>query len=476
MAKVTFNEFFNVIDGKSVSSETTRHGVNPATLQPLAPVPVCTPKEVDAAVAAARKALATWGHTPVQERQQALLRYADALAEQVNDFAKMLVLESGKPMVVATTEIQNAVDMFKGIAKLEFPENVIEDSAQRRVITRYVPVGVSVGIVPWNFPVVLTSFKMGPAIVAGSPIILKPSPFTPYCGLKLVELASHFFPPGVVQALSGHDSLGPLLTNHPDVDKVSFTGSTATGIKVALDCAKTLKRVTLELGGNDAAIVCADVDIPTVAAKVTALALYNSGQVCIAIKRVYVHKSIYSQFLSEMVKYAQSLVLGNGLEEKTTLGPVQNVMQFERVQALISLLEKEKLKPVTGDLKATPAKDGYFINPIIIENPPDDSKIVVEEPFGPVFPVLEWSDEEDLLKRVNHTIYGLGASIWSRDTEQVERLSRKLDVGNIWINTHMELRPDAAFGGHKHSGIGSELGVEGIKAYCSAQTVHWNKE
>ncbi|KAM5360145.1 hypothetical protein ACJZ2D_013960 [Fusarium nematophilum] len=492
MARVKFDQFFNVIDGKNVDTETARYGINPATLEPLAPVPVSTTVDVDLAVTAAKAAALSWGRTLVEKRQQLVLKYADALAEQVDDFAKMLVLEAGKPvsaapilshlqsnveeMNVAIAEVRQTVDMLKGVANLPFPEDVIEDSPTRRVVTRYVPVGVSAGIVPWNFPVVLTSFKLGPALIAGSPIILKPSPFTPYCGLKLAELASQFFPPGVVQALSGDDGLGPLLTNHPGVDKVSFTGSTATGIKVMQSCAKTLKRVTLELGGNDAAVVCADVDIPTVAAKVTALALYNSGQVCITIKRVYVHESVFYEFLAAMVKYAESLVVGNGLDEKTTLGPVQNAMQYERLQSLISLLGEEKSKTATGDLKIKSGINGYFIDPIIVDNPPESSKIVVEEPFGPVFPVLKWSDEEDLLRRVNASEYGLGASVWTQDTEQADRLAKRLEVGNVWVNTHMELRPDAAFCGHKLSGVGSELGVNGLKAYCNAQTIHWNKE
>ncbi|KAF4980179.1 hypothetical protein FZEAL_3757 [Fusarium zealandicum] len=466
MAKINFDQFSSIIDGQNVTSSTTRHGINPATMEPLAAVPVCTSADVDAAVAAAKRAVVTWGKTPAHERQQALLKFAEAFAEHSSEFAKMLVLEVGKPMSMAEIEIAQTVGILKGIASLPFPEDVIEDSSTRRVITRYVPV----------VPVVLTSFKLGPAIVAGSPIILKPSPFTPYCGLKIAELANQFFPPGVVQALSGDDGLGPLLTNHPGVDKVSFTGSTATGMKVMKDCSKTLKRVTLELGGNDAAIVCEDVDIPTVAAKVTALALYNSGQVCIAIKRVYVHESIYKEFLAEMAKFAESMVVGNGLEEKTTMGPVQNSMQYERVQNLIAQLEKEQLKTATGSLKSSTSTKGFFINPIIIENPPEDSKIVVEEPFGPVFPVMRWSNEEDVLKRVNDTVYGLGASVWSRNEEQADRLAKQIEAGNVWVNTHMELRPDAAFGGHKFSGIGSELGMTGLKAFCNTQTIHWNKE
>ncbi|KAK7423224.1 hypothetical protein QQZ08_009120 [Neonectria magnoliae] len=382
MEPLNFLRFQNVIDGKLVDSEKIRHGINPATLEALPPVPLSTPKDVDAAVAAAKQAAQGWADTPLEDRQQAVSRFADTLLEHIDGFARMLVLEQGKPLAFAKAEVESTVNILKGIAKLPFLEEVVEDTPDRRVITRYVPIGVSVGIVPWNFPLSLASFKLAPALVAGNPIILKPSPFTPYCGLKLAELGRNFFPAGVFQVLSGDDNLGPWLTAHPGVDKVSFTGSTKTGIKVMQSCANTLKRVTLELGGNDPAIICANIDVPTVAAKVTSLALYNSGQVCIAIKRVYVHSDIYQKFLAEVTRHVNSLKMGNGLDDGVSIGPVQNALQFDRVKELMSSLETENVKVLSGSVDAGSNEKGYFIEPVVIENPPDDSKIVTEEPFG----------------------------------------------------------------------------------------------
>lgn len=369
--------------------------------------------------------------------------------------------------------MQEAIKFLRGIAKIPFPEEeVIEDIEERRVVLRYVPIGASVAIVPWNFPILLYSFKAATALIAGCPLIVKPSPFTPYSTLKLVELAQDFFSPGVLQALSGDDSLGPLLTSHPGIKKVSFTGSTATGRKVMETCAKTLKRVTLELGGNDGAIICRDVDIESTAQKVATFALFNSGQVCIAIKRIYIESTIYRPFVEAMAKFAESLVVGDGFDDKTFLGPVQNAPQYERVQEIIRSVRDENLKLALGKAETTSPDRGYFINPIIVDNPPEDSKIVMEEPFGPIFPVMQWDSEEDVIQRVNNGEMGLGASIWTRDAAQADRISTQLEAGNIWINSHQQLQPNAPFGGHKSSGIGSELGLDGIKSYCNSQTIY----
>ncbi|RFU30131.1 hypothetical protein B7463_g6193, partial [Scytalidium lignicola] len=449
LSKISFDKFQNVINGKLVPTSQTRHGINPATKKANPEVPVSTPKDVDDAVAAAKAAFKTWSRTSIQERQEKLLAYAEALKEHASDFAKLLTIEQGKPLKFAAGELADAYRWITGIAKMNVLEEVIEDTEDRTVISRHTPLGVVVGIVPWNFPIQLASGKIAPALLTGNCIIIKPSPFTPYCGLKLAELAQKFFPPGVVQALSGDDNLGPWLTAHPGVDKISFTGSTATGKRVMESASKTLKRITLELGGNDPAIICKSVNIEEMAPKVALSALFNSGQVCIAIKRIYIHKDIYDKFRDAMVEFIKTIRVGDGLDEGSFLGPVQNSMQYTRVQGFFDEIEKEGQKVAVGGKVAD--SNGYFITPTIIDNPKDNSRLVVEEPFGPILPLLPWSDEDEVIDRANNTRMGLGASVWSNDLDEASRIARRLEAGTVWVNAHLELAPEFPFGGHKES-------------------------
>ncbi|EXL68574.1 aldehyde dehydrogenase (NAD+) [Fusarium oxysporum f. sp. conglutinans race 2 54008] len=373
----------------------------------------------------------------------------------------------------ANVEIDAAIAFIRGLAHIELPEDVIEDDDKRTIITRYVPIGVVGAIIPWNFPFLLAASKITPALLTGNVVIIKPSPFTPYCGLKLVELAQQFFPPGVVQSLSGDDRLGPWLTSHPGIDKISFTGSSTTGKLVLQSAAGTLKRVTLELGGNDPAIIFPDVDVDKVAEKVALYSFLNSGQICIALKRIYVHESIYEQFRDAMVKHIKTYTLGDGSQEGISHGPVQNSMQYEKVKTFFEDIEKQGWKVATGG-KIDPSP-GYFIIPTVIDRPPEDSRIVVEEPFGPIVPLLSWKDEEDVIARANNSPMGLGASIWCNDLKKAEKVAREMQAGSVWINTHFDLSPMAPFGGHKESGLGVEWGTNGLKELCNVQTLFLNK-
>ncbi|KIV84941.1 hypothetical protein PV11_00686 [Exophiala sideris] len=468
-----FNGFYNTINGKSTTTDKTRHSINPATGKPNPEVPVSTQKDVDDAVAAAKEAFKSWSKVPWEERKKAVLAFADALEAHTEDFAKMLTKEQGKPIQFATGELQTGVTWLRELSKIELKEEVVEEDDQKRVIVRYTPLGVTVGIVPWNFPVHLACGKIAPSLLTGNPIIIKPSPFTPYCDLKLGELGQQFFPPGVLQVLSGDDHLGPWLTAHPGPDKVSFTGSTFTGKKVMESCAKTLKRVTLELGGKDPAIVCKDVNIEEVAPKIATLAFLNSGQICLAIKRIYVHESIHDKFRDAMVKFTKTLKVGEGNEEGVFLGPIQNSMQYEKVKTFFSDIEKENWTVAVGGKNED--KPGYFITPTIIDKPADDSRIATEEPFGPIVPLMTWSDEDDVISRANNTKMGLGASVWSSNLDEAARIARQLDAGSVWVNTHLELDAHAPFGGHKESGVGYEWGVGGLRAFCNAQTLYLKK-
>ncbi|OCT54947.1 Betaine aldehyde dehydrogenase, chloroplastic [Cladophialophora carrionii] len=465
--------FYNTINGKLTSTEQTRHGINPATGKPNPEVPVSTQKDVDDAVAAAKEAFKSWSQTPWEKRRDAVLAFANGLEKYEQDFGKLLTQEQGKPLQFAIGEAKTGVHWMRALARLELKEEIVEENDTKQVIVRYTPLGVTVGIVPWNFPIHLACGKIAPSVLTGNPIIIKPSPFTPYCDLKLGELAQQYFPPGVVQVLSGDDNLGPWLTAHPGPDKISFTGSTFTGKKVMESAAKTLKRVTLELGGKDPAIVTKNVDIPTVAQKVATFAFLNSGQICLAVKRIYVHESIHDEFLKAMVEFTKNLKVGDGTEEGVFLGPIQNKMQYEKVKTFFSDIEKEKQTVAVGG--TNPDKPGYFITPTIIDKPADNSRIATEEPFGPIVPLMTWSDEADVVARANNTKMGLGASVWSNDLEEATRIARQLQAGSVWVNSHLELQPDAPFGGHKESGIGFEWGLGGLRSFCNAQSLYIKK-
>ncbi|KAF2840721.1 aldehyde dehydrogenase [Patellaria atrata CBS 101060] len=473
-ADLDFTKFYNVINGKLTSTKVTRHGVNPATLKDLPEVPVSTREDVDAAMKAAEAAFKPWATTSYDERRKLVLAFGDEFERQIGSFVKFLTKEQGKPTHLARLECGAVQKWIKALSALDFEEELISETEERQTIIRYTPLGVVVGIVPWNFPVQLAVGKIAPSLLTGNPIIIKPSPFTPYCGLKLGELAQKFFPPGVVQVLSGDDNLGPWLTAHPTPAKVSFTGSSATGKKVMESASKTLKRVTLELGGNDPAIICPDIDIAATAPKIASLAFLNSGQTCAAIKRIYVHSSIYAAFLAAMVAFTRTLRVGPGTEDGVALGPIQNAAQYEKVRSFFTDLENDGSKIAVGgdgDGEGEEGK-GYFVRPTIVDNPPSDARVVVEEAFGPLLPLLPWTHERSVIARANSSKMGLGASVWSRDVERANRIARQLDAGSVWVNAHLALDPRAPFGGHKESGIGVEWGVQGLRGFCNCQTLY----
>ncbi|KAL1796119.1 hypothetical protein ACET3X_006343 [Alternaria dauci] len=473
MPKLDWSRFYNIINGKLESTSQTRHGIDPATGDAGPEVPVSTADDVDRATAAAQKAFVSWAQVPWAERKKAILAFADALEEESEPFVQHLTKEQGKPLVFARVELDMSVQWMRELAKIEIPEERI-DNGDKEIVTRFVPLGVAVGLVPWNYPVLIAAGKIVPALITGNTMIIKPSPFTPACGLKLVELGQRFFPPGVLQALSGGDNLGPMLTEHPVPAKISFTGSTFTGKKVMASASKTLKRVTLELGGNDPAIVFDDVDVDHVAQKVAGLAFLNSGQICLALKRIFVQESIAEKFLPALVKATENLKVGAGNEPDVYLGPVQNSMQYDRVKGFFEDIDKENMTVAVGGKNPKDGR-GYFITPTIIDRPAETSRIVAEEPFGPIVPFLTFKDEEDAVRKANDTNMGLGASVWSKDVERANRVAKRLEAGTVWVNTHFELDPRVSFGGHKESGVGTEWGVGGLKSYCNSQTLFLGK-
>lgn len=463
------SNFVMTIGGRSVRCPSSIEVVNPATGEVFARAPDCTRAQLDEAVREAAEAFTTWRRTPLARRQELVHVAGQVLIDHADGLARLFTREQGRPMEAAKQEIHRAGTWLQDVAKLSPPDHRVEDSDTQLVEVRYVPLGVVCAIAPWNFPVSLAMWKLGPALVAGNTIVLKPSPFTPLCTLKIGELFAELFPPGVVNVISGGEDLGPWMTAHPGFAKVSFTGSTATGKRVLESAAKDLKRVTLELGGNDAAIVLPDVDVDQVAQRIFFGAFFNSAQICVATKRLYVHEDIYDALRDRLTAIARSVRVGDGAEQGVVLGPLQNRRQYERV---LDLLEDARRTGLTLLQGAGVPEGGYFIPVTIVDNPPDSARVVQEEAFGPVLPMMKFSDVDEAIARANASEYGLAGSVWSSDVDAAMAVAERLETGTVWINQSLSLRSDTPFAGHKQSGFGIENGVEGLVEFMLPQAIH----
>jgi len=458
-----------LINGKLVAGDASMDVINPATEEVLASCPRASKAQLDEAVAAAKAAFPGWAATPIEERKKALGAIADVIEANANDLARLLTQEQGKPIADATGEVYGTAAFFRYFTSLDMPVKVIEDSDAKRVEAHRKPLGVIGAIVPWNFPLILMAFKVPPALLSGNTVVLKPAPTTPLTALKLGELVKDILPAGVLNIITDANDLGAELTAHPDVQKISFTGSTATGAKVMAGAAATLKRITLELGGNDAGIVLDDVDPKTTAPELFQSAFQNNGQVCIAMKRLYVHESIYDKMCDELAELARNAIVGDGLKQGTQLGPLQNRMQFDKVMETIEDAKKTG-NVIAGGSRAD--QKGYFIQPTIVRDIEDGTRLVDEEQFGPVLPIIKFSDEDDAVARANASPYGLGGSVWSSNAERAYAVADKMNSGTIWVNKHAELAPNIPFGGSKNSGLGTELGEEGLEEFTQLKIIN----
>jgi aldehyde dehydrogenase (NAD+) len=463
------DDYRMLIGGALVGATRTLDVVNPATEQVIAQVPDASREDLDRAVEAARLAFPAWSQTPIAERKAKLVALGQAIMDHADGLMRLLTREQGKPHAEAQGEVMGAGYWLMGAASLDLPVTINEDSAERYSETRHVPLGVVGAIAPWNFPLILAMFKVGPALLAGNTMVLKPSPFTPLSTLKFGELAAAILPPGVLNIVTGGDALGPWMTSHPGFDKISFTGSTQTGRKVMESAAPTLKRVTLELGGNDAAIVMPDVNVEEVAEQLFWAAFRNNGQICIATKRMYIHEDVYEPLKAALVAYAQTVKVGDGSEQGTQIGPLNNRPQYQRVLDLIQDARDKGYQFLVGGERAD--VPGYFIPVTIIDNPPEDARIVQEEQFGPVLPLLKFKDYDEVVARANASDYGLGGSVWGQDEDKAFEIAQRIASGTVWVNETQHLSPTAAFGGMKQSGVGVEGGLEGLLEYTNAQTI-----
>eukprot|EP00004_Rigifila_ramosa_P007084 TRINITY_DN17_c0_g1_i7.p1 TRINITY_DN17_c0_g1~~TRINITY_DN17_c0_g1_i7.p1 ORF type:complete len:477 (-),score=123.28 TRINITY_DN17_c0_g1_i7:57-1460(-) len=460
------------INGKQVAGAALVDVINPATGQPFAKCPAASRAQLDEAVAAARRAFPGWAATPLEQRRKALLDASAAVEAKAQEIAAVLTNEQGKPLANALGEIKGCRAWMKAVAALDIPIEKVPNPTMNVEVHRR-PIGVVGCITPWNFPAMMAVGKIAPAVYAGNTVVVKPSPYTPLSTLMIGEIIAPFFPPGVINVLAGDNELGQLITEHPGINKISFTGSGPTGKRILQSSTSNLKRVTLELGGNDAAIVLPDANLEETIPKLFMYAFLNSGQVCIAIKRLYVHESIYDKVCAGLVAACKAAKMGPGTEDGVDFGPINNKMQLERVSMLVEDAKKHGARVLCGGVQ--PAGPGYFYPLTVLADVREGMRVVDEEQFGPVLPVLKFRDEAEVLQRANHSPFGLGGSVWTSNVKKGVELASQLESGGAWVNDHMVNLPNAPFGGFKQSGLGRENGSYGLDAFLELQTLTYPK-
>lgn len=458
-----------LIDGELVDGDQTLEVVNPATGQVAMLCPRASVRQLDDAVAAARAAFPAWSAKTVAERTAALAAVADIIEANAEEIGRLIVTEQGKPLADAMMEVHFAAYSFRNAGSLQVRDRERIEDPSRHVEVRRRPLGVVGCILPWNVPLAMVGAKLPFAFITGNTVILKPAQTTPLSAVRLGELIKDALPPGVINIIVDDGDLGQRITEHPGIDKISFTGSTATGKRVMSSASGTLKRITLELGGNDAGIVLDDVEVDDAAPAIFASAFANNGQICMALKRLYVHDTVYEAMCEKLSALVGSAVLGDGMDPDTQFGPIQNRAQYDRVKDLLESARSDGTV-ITGDGDLPEA--GYFIRPTIVRDISDGSRLVDEEQFGPVLPVIRYSDVEDAIARANASSYALGGSIWSSDVARASALAERLDSGTVWINKHSDLSLDIPFAGAKQSGLGVEFGAEGLNEFTQIQVIN----
>ncbi len=465
-----------IINGNAVSgADGTFAVINPADKSVLADCPKASLAQVDKAVAAAKAAFPAWSALSIDDRREKLLALADALEAKAPEFMQLLTKEQGKPLqgfadMGAGFEFSGTLAWMRATAAMDLPVETIQDNEVARIEVHRKPLGVVGSITPWNYPLLIAVWHVIPALLTGNTVVIKPSENTPLTTLKFVELANTILPAGVFNIVTGAGDIGAAISNHKDISKIVFTGSTATGKRIMECAAGNLKRLTLELGGNDAAIVLPDADLGAIVPKIFATAFINNGQTCAALKRLYVHEAIHDQLCAALTEMATAMKTGNGMDEGVDFGPLQNEEQFNIVKNLVEDAKTHKGNILCGG--EITDNSGYYYPITLINNVTNGVRVIDEEQFGPVLPIVKFSDVEDAIRWANDSDNGLGGSVWSSDSEKAQAIASRLECGSAWINHHAMVQPDAPFGGVKGSGFGVEFGHAGLKEFTSIQTVH----
>lgn len=473
-----------LINGEWVAAESgkTFETINPATEKVLTRVAEGSKADVDKAVAAARRAYeGEWRKMPSAQRSRLLYKLADEIERRAEEFAQLETLDNGKPIRESLyVDVVQTVETFRYYAgwctKLEGETNNVND--KHFTYTLREPVGVVGQIIPWNFPMLMAAWKLGPALACGNTVVLKPAEQTPLTALRIGELALEVgFPAGVLNIITGFgpDSAGSAISNHMDIDKVAFTGEDKTGREIVKASAGNLKRVSLELGGKAPNIVFADADIDAAVRGAITGIFFNQGQVCCAGSRLFVEEKVHDEFLTKLTDRVNKIQQGNGLDEKTVIGPQVSKEQMERILSYVDIAKKEGAKLVCGgESPRAELPNGYFVKPTIFDNVRNDMRIAQEEVFGPVLAVLPFKSESEVAEQANKIVFGLSAGVWTRDIKKAHKLIRHLNAGTVWVNCYNVFDPQMPFGGYKMSGYGRELGKHSIELYTSVKSVWVN--
>jgi acyl-CoA reductase-like NAD-dependent aldehyde dehydrogenase len=457
-----------IINGQPVNITQTRAVHNPADGSLVGYAPLGTAAHLDDAVAAARRAQPLWAALDDSERANACGNLAKALTDNAAELAELLTKEQGKPLkgMGSEFELGGCAGWMGFAAQQQLPVKVLQDDDAARVEQHHVPIGVIGSITPWNWPLMIAIWHIAPALRTGNCVVIKPSPYTTLSTLRMVEILASHLPAGVLNIVPDGGDIGPAMAQHSGIDKITFTGSTATGQKIMAAAAPTLKKLTLEMGGNDAGIVLADADPQTIAEGLFWGAFINNGQTCAALKRLYVHDSIYDDVCAALSAVAGAVPMGNGLDENNVLGPLQNAMQFDKVSSLVEQAKADGARILTGGQPLQPDSDGEnYLYPItLIADAKEGMACVDEEQFGPMLPIIRYSDVDDAVRQANSLDIDLAASVWSQDMDAANAVARRLDAGTVYINKHGEVAPHIPFGGSRWSSIGVEFSEEGLAA------------
>ncbi len=454
------------------ASGQSRTILDPATGEPVGQAPVHTVEDLDAAVTAAATAQPAWAALGHDARSAALLKAADAVERSAEELARLLSREQGKPLngPNARFEVGACAAWLRAAASTPLETETILDDGETRAELHYRPIGVVGAIGPWNWPMMITVWQVAPALRMGNAVVVKPSEYTPLSVLALVRILNEELPEGLLTAVSGGRDVGEALAGHPGIGKIMFTGSTATGKAIIKSSADTVKRLTLELGGNDAGIVLPDADPKAIAEGLFWGAFINTGQTCAALKRLYVHTDIYDAVCDELATVAAAMPMGNGLDENNVLGPLQNRAQFDIVARLVEAARDSGARILLGGTPDT-ATPGNFYPTTLVADIENTNPLVAEEQFGPALPIIRYSSVDEAVTMANGLDVGLGASVWSADPVAARKVAARLEAGTVWINKHGAVDPRVPFGGAKQSGYGLEFGVEGLKALGVPQVI-----